>query len=212
MLGTTEKTRMMSKKLSVLMTLFCVCLIASNLFETKIFQICGITLTGGFLIFPISYILNDCLTEVYGFGKARSVILTAFAMNAFVVLTAQLVRILPAAPFWDGQEHFDYIFAADLRITIASMLAFLAGSLLNSLVMVRMKARQGEKGFGWRAVASSLVGESVDSLVFFPIAFFGVGARNLLVMMVTQIILKTVYEIVVLPVTALFVKHLKNNS
>lgn len=202
----------MTKTFSVLSTLFCVCLIASNLFETKIFEFCGLTLTGGFLIFPISYILNDCLTEVYGYKRARFVILTAFAMNAFVVLAAQLVRILPAAPFWQGQQHFDYIFAADLRITAASMLAFLVGSILNAHVMVRMKERQGEKGFGWRAVVSSLAGESVDSLVFFPVAFFGVGIRNLLVMMVTQIILKTLYEIIVLPVTATCVKRLKKQE
>lgn len=202
----------MTKTFSVLSTLFCVCLIASNLFETKIFEFCGLTLTGGFLIFPISYILNDCLTEVYGYKRARFVILTAFAMNAFVVLAAQLVRILPAAPFWQGQQHFDYIFAADLRITAASMLAFLIGSILNAHVMVRMKERQGEKGFGWRAVVSSLAGESVDSLVFFPVAFFGVGIRNLLVMMVTQIILKTLYEIIVLPVTATCVKRLKKRE
>lgn len=202
----------MTKTFSVLSTLFCVCLIASNLFETKIFEFCGLTLTGGFLIFPISYILNDCLTEVYGYKRARFVILTAFAMNAFVVLAAQLVRILPAAPFWQGQQHFDYIFAADFRITAASMLAFLVGSILNAHVMVRMKERQGEKGFGWRAVVSSLAGESVDSLVFFPVAFFGVGIRNLLVMMVTQIILKTLYEIIVLPVTATCVKRLKKQE
>ena len=202
----------MTKTFSVLSTLFCVCLIASNLFETKIFDFCGITLTGGFLIFPISYILNDCLTEVYGYRKARFAILTAFGMNAFLVLAAQLVRILPSAPFWQGQEHFDYIFAADLRITAASMLAFLFGSILNSIVMVRMKERQGEKGFGWRAVASSLVGESVDSIVFFPIAFMGVGIRNILVMMVTQIVLKTAYEVIVLPLTATCVKYLKRHD
>ena len=207
-LGTTIKTREMTKRFSVLSTLFCVCLIASNLFETKIFVAGPLTLTGGFLIFPVSYILNDCLTEVYGFRKARFVILTAFAMNAFVVLTAQFVRMLPPAHFWDGQEHFDYIFASDLRITAASMLAFLAGSILNSLVMSRMKERQGSRGFGWRAVASSLAGESVDSIIFFPIAFWGVGLDNLLTMMITQILLKTLYEVIVLPLTAVFVRRL----
>lgn len=201
----------MSRKFTLLAIVFCVCLIASNIFEIKIFEAGPLTLTGGFLIFPISYIINDCLSEVYGFKKARFVIFTAFAMNLFFVLVAQIVRILPGAPFWDGQEHIEYIFTADLRITVASMLAFVAGSLLNSLVMVKMKARQGERGFGWRAIASSLVGESVDSLVFFPIAFWGVGHENLIKMMVTQIILKTLYEVIVLPLTATFVKHLKAN-
>lgn len=189
--------------------LFCVCLIASNIFETKIFDAGPITLTGGFLVFPISYILGDCMTEVYGFRKARFVILASVALNLFFVGTAQIVRVLPPEVFWDGQEHFDYIFAADLRITLASMAAFACGSILNALVMDRMKRRQGERGFGWRAVLSSLVGESADSLVFFPIAFWGVGVRNMLIMMATQIVLKTAYEVVALPITSSVVRKMK---
>jgi len=188
---------------------FCVCLIASNLFETKIFDAGIMPLTGGFLIFPISYILNDCITEVYGLKRMRFVIWTAFAMNAFVVLVAQLVRILPPASFWNGQEHFDFVFAADLRITIASMSAFLVGSLVNAFIMERMKRRNARGGFCARAVVSSLFGECVDSIVFFPIAFWGVGARNLLTLMLVQIVLKTLYEIIVLPLTASVVNHLK---
>jgi len=202
----------MPKRFIILSTLFCVCLIASNLFETKIFGLGPLTLTGGFLIFPISYIINDCLTEVYGYRSTRFVIWTAFAMNAFVVLMAQIIRILPPALYWNGQEHIDYVFAADLRITAASMAAFLVGSLLNAKVMGRMKERDGEKRFGWRAVFSSLIGETADSLIFFPIAFFGIGFRNIIVLMVTQIVLKTAYEILVLPLTAAFVRHLKKDG
>ena len=199
----------MSKKFTVLAILFCVCLIASNLFETKIFTAGFITLTGGFVLFPVSYIINDCISEVYGYRKAKFVIWTAFAMNAFFVLSSQLVKILPGASFWDGQEHFDYIFNANLRITMASMLAFLTGSIMNAKVMSRMKHRDGERRFGFRAVMSSLAGESIDSLVFFPIAFFGVGLKNLVIMMLTQIALKTLYEVILLPITTQFVKYLK---
>lgn len=189
-----------------------VCLIASNLFEIKIFAAGPLTLTGGLLIFPISYILNDCVTEVYGFRSARFAIFTAMAMNVFVVAVAQVVRILPPAGFWDGQQSFDYIFAADLRITAASMAAFLCGSLVNAGIMDKMRRSSLDgSGFGWRAIASTLAGESVDSLVFFPIAFMGVGFRNMLVMMVTQIVLKTMYEILILPVTANVVQWLRNN-
>ncbi len=211
------KNKKMSRKFTFLASLFTVCLIASNLFEIKIFQGLvwpfgnhpSLPLTGGFLIFPISYILNDCLTEVYGLKNARLVIWMAFLMNLSVVGMAQVVRILPSAEFWNGQAHFDYIFAADLRITAASMAAFLLGSLVNARVMSRMKVFQGENGFGWRAVVSSLAGESIDSVVFFPIAFWGVGFRHMLVMMLTQIVLKTLYEVLVLPLTSLFVKRLK---
>ena len=200
---------MNSSRYTVLTVLFCTCLIASNIFETKIFDAGVLTLTGGFLVFPISYILNDCLTEVYGARKARFAIITAFAMNIFFVGMAQLVRILPAESFWDGQEHFDYIFKADLRITAASMAAFLVGSLLNSHVMVKMKERDGQKYFGWRAVVSTIAGETADSIIFFPIAFWPQGWRNILIMMATQIILKTLYEVLVLPITARFVRDLK---
>ena len=194
------------------MAILCsVCLIASNLFETKIFSASFLTLTGGLLIFPISYIVNDCITELYGFKWARFAILTAFGLNAFFVLMAQLVIALPPEEFWDGQEHFKYIFNADLRITIASMLAFICGSLLNALVMSKMKAVQGDKGFGWRAVLSSLAGESCDSLIFFPIAFWNVGFKNIVIMMVTQIVLKTLYEVIVLPITATVVKNFKQH-
>lgn len=203
----------MSRRFIVLAILFNVCLIASNLFETKIFAAGPLTLTGGLLVFPISYILNDCITEIWGFRNARFVIHTAFIMNLFTVGIAQLVRILPPATFWNGQEHFDYIFAADLRITIASMLAFLCGSLVNSLIMDRMRrSSDGGRGFGWRAIVSTLGGESLDSVIFFPIAFWGVGVRSMLVMMVTQIVLKTVYEIIILPATSAVVKRLRRTE
>lgn len=196
----------MNKKFVLLAILFNVCLIASNLFETKIFTAGSLTLTGGLLIFPISYIINDCITEVYGFRNARNVIVTAMCMNLFLVFMAQLVIMLPEAPFWDGQQHFEYVFKADLRITIASMAAFLTGSILNALVMDRMRSKGGR--FGIRAIVSTVIGETADSLVFFPIAFWAVGLSNMVVMMVTQIILKTLYEIIVLPVTCMVVKKI----
>lgn len=203
----------MSKRFILLAILFNVCLIASNLFETKIFTWGSVVLTGGLLIFPVSYIINDCLTEIWGYRNARFVIWTAFAMNILVVGTAQIVRILPPAAFWDGQEHFDFIFRTDLRITAASMLAFVCGSLVNSLIMDRMRrASDSGRGFGWRAILSTLGGESLDSVIFFPIAFYGVGMRNMLIMMLTQIILKTAYEIAVLPVTARVVKNLRKTE
>jgi conserved hypothetical integral membrane protein len=202
----------MSRRFTLLAAVFCVCLVASNLFETKIFDAGLITLTGGFLIFPISYIINDCLTEVYGYKNARFVILTGFALNLLFVLAAQIIRLLPPESFWDGQEHFDYVFKADMRITAASMLAFITGSILNAKVMAKMKAKQGEKGFGWRAIASTLVGEGADSIIFFPIAFWGVGAVNMIKMMAAQIVLKTIYEIIVLPVTRAVVRDLKKKE
>ena len=167
---------------------FNVCLIASNLFETKLFMAGPVALTGGVIIFPISYIINDCLVEVWGYRKARLVIWSGFLMNFFVVAMAQIVRILPAAPFWDGGPHFDYVFAMAPRVTLASMMAFLCGSTVNAWIMSRMKVASKGKRFSLRAIVSSIGGETVDSLIFFPIAFWGLGAKEMLQLMLTQIV------------------------
>jgi uncharacterized integral membrane protein (TIGR00697 family) len=131
---------------------FTVCLIASNLFATKIFSLAGINLPGAVVIFPISYILNDCLAEVWGYRKARLIIWTGFLMNLFVVLAAQLVVWLPPASFWDAAPHFNYVFSMAPRVFIASLLAFLAGSTLNAYVLSRMKAASQGKYFAVRAI------------------------------------------------------------
>ena len=189
--------------------LFVVCLIASNLFETKLFTAFGISLTGGVIIFPVSYIINDCLVEVYGYRKSRLVIWMGFAMNFFLVATAQIVRLLPASPFWDGGDHFNYIFSLAPRVTLASLLAFISGSTINALIMSKMKIAQKGKGFSLRAIVSTIGGEGVDSLIFFPIAFWGIGMAEMAKLMVTQIVIKTAYEIVILPLTNLCVSRLK---
>ena len=200
---------MLSVPFVLMAIVFNVCLIASNLFETKVFEAGPLALTGGVLIFPVSYIINDCIVEVWGYRKARLVIWTGFAMNFFVVVMAQIVRLLPAADFWDGGEHFDYIFALAPRVTLASLLAFLSGSTVNAWIMSIMKVSSGGRRFSVRAVVSSVCGETVDSLIFFPIAFWGIGCDNMLRLMVLQIVLKTVYEIVILPVTAIVVRSVK---
>ena len=189
--------------------LFVVCLIASNLFATKVMCIGGINLPGAVVIFPISYILNDCICEVWGFRKTRLVIWTAFAMNIFVVLVGQLLVWMPAASFWDGGPHFDYMVRMAPRGVVASLLAFLVGSTINSLVMSKMKLADKGKRFGVRAILSSLAGEFADSMIFMPIAFWGTPVQTLLTMMLAQVSFKVLYEIVILPVTARVVRKVK---
>lgn len=189
---------------------FTVCLITSNLFATKVFSLgWGINLPGAVIIFPISYILNDCLSEVWGYRKARLVIWTAFAANLLVVLLGQVVVWLPAASFWDGGEHFDYMFNMAPRVAFASLLAFLAGSTLNAFVMSKMKVADQGRRFGVRAILSSVAGELLDSLIFMPIAFFGSPVKMLATMMVFQVSFKLVYEIVILPLTSYVVRRMK---
>ena len=118
--------------------LFNVCLIASNFLEIKVIEVFSLTVTGGLLVFPISYIINDCIAEVWGFRKARLIIWSGFASNFFVIGLAQIVVMLPAAPYWEGEEGFNFVFRMAPRIAFASMIAVLVGSFLNAYVMSGM--------------------------------------------------------------------------
>lgn len=204
----------MKEKVSVpfmlLGILFNVCLIAANLLETKVVQVGSLTVTAGLLVFPISYIINDCIAEVWGFKKARLIIWSGFAMNFFVVALGLIAVAIPAAPFWEGEEHFNFVFGMAPRIVFASLMAFLAGSFLNAYVMSKMKVATQGRHFSARAILSTLVGETADSLIFFPVAFGGIIAwKELLIMMGLQIILKSLYEVIILPVTIRVVKVIK---
>ena len=190
--------------------LFNVCLIAANLLETKVIQVGSLTVTAGLLVFPISYIINDCIAEVWGFKKARLIIWSGFAMNFFVVALGLIAVAIPAAPFWEGEEHFDFVFGMAPRIVAASLMAFLVGSFLNAYVMSKMKVASQGRNFSARAIWSTVVGETADSLIFFPVAFGGVIAwKELLIMMGIQIVLKSLYEVMILPVTIRVVKAIK---
>ena len=204
----------MKEKVSVpfmlLGILFNVCLIAANLLETKVIQIGSLTVTAGLLVFPISYIINDCIAEVWGFKKARLIIWSGFTMNFFVVALGLIAVAIPAAPFWEGEEHFDFVFGMAPRIVAASLMAFLVGSFLNAYVMSKIKLSSRGRHFSARAILSTLAGETADSLIFFPVAFGGIIAwRELLIMMCIQIILKSMYEVIILPVTIRVVKAIK---
>ena len=204
----------MKEKVSVpfmlLGILFNVCLIAANLLETKVIQVGSLTVTAGLLVFPISYIINDCIAEVWGFKKARLIIWSGFAVNFFVVALGLIAVAIPAAPFWEGEEHFDFVFGMAPRIVAASLMAFLVGSFLNAYVMSKMKVASQGRNFSARAIWSTVVGETADSLIFFPVAFGGVIAwKELLIMMGIQIVLKSLYEVIILPVTIRVVKAIK---
>lgn len=205
---------MKNKKVSVaylwLAVVFVTCLIASNMFETKLLDLGFFNVTAGLLCFPISYVIGDVTTEVYGFKAARRVIWAGFAMNFFVVALGGIACMLPSPAFWDKGEAFNAVFGLAPRIACASLTAFVSGSIINAWVMDRMHNLHGEKHFSLRAIASTLAGEGVDSIIFFPMAFGGtMPAIELLKMMLVQIVLKTLYEVIILPVTIQVVKHFK---
>lgn len=190
--------------------LFCVCLITANVLETKQISVGPFNITGGLIVFPISYIINDCVCEVWGYGKARMLIWTGFAMNFLFVTFGALCDLLPAAPYWDNEAGFHAIFGLAPRIAAASFVAFIIGSFVNAYVMSRMKISSGGRNFSARAILSTVYGETADSLIFFPLALGGVvPLRELPILIISQVVLKTLYEILVLPVTIRVVRTTK---
>lgn len=197
----------------LLTVVFTTCLLISNLVASKIVVIASVAVPVGIFLFPITYIINDVIAEVWGFRKARLMIWLAFAMNFFAVLFYQFAVALPPAPFWSGQDAFSTILSQTPRIAIASLLAFLAGSFLNAYVMSKMKVAMNGNKFSVRAIASTMVGEAADSVIFISIAFCGIlTTYQLVMMMITQALLKTLYEIIILPITQRVVVYIKKKE
>ncbi len=205
----------MNRQVSVLYMLagilFATCLLISNLLATKIIMIGPWSAPAGVLIFPIAYILNDVIVEVWGYRKARLIIWTGFGVNILAALFFTLGIAVPAAPFWKSQQAFVTILGFAPRIVVASLLAYLTGSFINAFVMSKVKILMKGRSFSVRAILSTLFGETADSLIFITVAFAGMFPPNLiLAMIVTQAFLKTAYEIIILPLTILVVKKVKS--
>ena len=201
-----KKMKVNNNKVSVLFMLFCilfcVCLISANVLETKQISVGPISLTGGLIVFPISYIINDCVCEVWGYRKAKLIIWTGFTMNFLFVMFGSIADLIPGAPYWHNQQGFHAVFGLAPRIAFASFLAFLAGSFINAYVMSKMKIQSKGKNFSLRAILSTIFGESADSIIFFPLALSGViPTHEMLPLIISQVILKTLYEVLILPVT-----------
>ncbi len=187
-----------NQKISVLFmlfgTLFCVCLITANVLETKQISFGPANMTAGLIVFPVSYIINDVVCEVWGYRRTRLLIWLGFAMNFMFVVFGAVADWIPGAPYWHGEEGFHQIFGLAPRIAGASFIAFLAGSFVNAYVMSKMKLNSEGKNFSLRAVMSTIFGELTESLV------------------ITQVTLKTLYEIVALPVTIRVVNFTKKHD
>ena len=190
--------------------LFAICLLISNILATKIILIGSWAAPAGVLIFPIAYIINDVIVEVWGYQKARLIIWSGFAVNLLAAIFFTLAIVVPAAPFWQNQAAFSTILGNTPRIIAASLLAYLTGSFLNAFVMSKVKILMKGKDFSVRAILSTLVGEAADSFIFIIIAFAGNLPFNILIGMIfTQATIKTIYEIVILPFTIIVVKWVK---
>ncbi len=215
---TTQPSRLQYKYYEFVMVAFVVILVCSNLIgPAKIAQLdlplVGVlTFGAGVLFFPISYVFGDVLTEVYGYARSRRVIWAGFAGLAFASFMAWVVVALPPAPFWKNQEAYEIAFGSAWRIALASMIAYFCGEFVNSFVLAKMKIATPGRWLWSRTIGSTLFGEGVDSVLFYPLAFWGTGIipnEALPKVMAAQFVAKVAVEVAFTPVTYAIVGWLK---
>jgi len=199
--------------LSVITGLFVAVLIISNLASTKILDLGFFVFDGGTLLFPLSYIFGDILTEVYGYKKSRRVIWTGFASLILMSIVLAAVSYLPAAQGWGNQEAFNAILGVVPRIVLASLIAYFAGEFSNSYILAKMKIKSKGKALWKRTIGSTLVGECVDTLLFVTIAFWGtIPAELFVALVISNYIFKTLIEVLFTPLTYRIVNFLKQKE
>lgn len=192
----------------ILSGVFCASLIISNILAFKTFMIGNVVLPTAVILFPVVYITNDILTEVFGFERTKTVILTGFAMNMIAVIGYNIAIKLPEPEFFEGQEAFKMVVGNSFRVLLASMVSYIIGSIANAKVMEQMK--NGNSLFS-RCVLSTFIGEGLDALIFITIAFIRtMSLPSLIVMVVCQAMFKSIYEIVCYPVTKALIRRTMN--
>lgn len=197
----------------IVTAVFVTCLITANITAVKLIEVSGVVLPAAVIIFPISYIVGDVLTEVYGYQQARRVIWLGFFCNLIAIAAIWLAAMLPSASFWDGQPAYDRILGYTPRLLVASFLAYLIGEFANSFVLAKLKIATQGRWLWTRTVTSTLIGQGLDSLVFITLAFGGViPAAGLISAIVAQWLFKSVYEIIATPFTYGAVNALKRRE
>ncbi len=193
--------------------IFVTCLVISNIIAVKLFMLGGFVLPAGIVIFPVSYLLADVLTEVYGFRAARRVIWLGFLCNLLAAIAIYVGGSLPPAGFWPDQAAYDKILGATPRILAASFAAYLVGEFANTIIMSRLKVAMAGRHLWLRAIGSTLVGQGLDSAVFISIAFSGIMPMPILLgAIVTQWLVKSAYEALATPLTYGMVAFLKHRE
>ena len=209
----TSAPRQYSIWFVVVVAVFVTCLLIANIIAVKLVTIFGLTVPAAIIIFPLSYICGDVLTEVYGYRRARQVIWLGFACNLLAVAAIWIGGILPGAAFWDAQAAYERILGFSARLLVASFTAYLIGSLANALVLARMKVLTSGRMLWTRTIGSTLIGEGLDSLIFIAIAFWGIlPPTAMLTAVVTQWLFKVAYEALVTPLTYVVVNFLRRRE
>lgn len=195
----------------LIMAAFVTLLLCSNLIgAAKVCHIWGISFGGTLIFFPITYLFGDILTEVYGYKRSRKVVWTGFGAMGFASFVSWLILALPPAETWNHQAELELIFGQTPRLVAASLIAYLIGELANSYVLAKMKIMTQGKWLWTRIVGSTIVGEAIDSVIFYPLAFFGVWPTKLLLsVMATSYVFKVIWETLMTPLTYKIVGFLK---
>ncbi len=187
-----------------------VLLCADVIGAAKVARLWGFTFGAGVLFFPISYIFGDVLTEVYGYARARKVVWAGFGALAFASFMSWAILAFPPAPGWPHQPAYETVFGSTPRIVLASLVAYFCGEFCNSYVLAKMKLRTDGRLLWTRTIGSTIVGEAVDSAVFYPVAFLGVWSNDLVLrVMLSNYTIKVLWEVVMTPVTYRVVNFLK---
>lgn len=196
------------------MASFVTILLCSNLIgAAKVVTVWGFTFGAGVLFFPISYIFGDILTEVYGYARARKVVWAGFGAIIFASFMSWVVVTLPPAAGWNDQRAYESVFGQTPRIVFASLAAFFAGEFANSYVLAKMKVLTSGRHLWTRTIGSTIVGEGVDSIVFYPLAFLYVWETRLVItVMISNYVIKVLWEVLVTPVTYQVVGFLKKSE
>ncbi len=203
--------QLMSKVSHTITTIYVSSLIAANIAAVKIIDVFGLHLSSGIIVFPIVYIIGDVVTEVYGYKEMRKIIFSGFFANLIVTAVITFTILLPSAPFWNYQEEYKLILGQSFIILTASFMGYLCGSLLNSWTMDKMKKVTKGKHLWLRIILSNIVGEGADTLIFITVAFSSIfNQQQVIEMVFTQWILKVVYETLIIPITSLVIKKLKD--
>ena len=197
----------------IIVAFFVTALITANITSVKLIGFLGLAIDAGTIIFPISYIFGDVLTEVYGYRQARRVIWLGFFCNLLAVGAISLGGVLPAAPFWEGQQAYETILGYAWRLLAASFCAYLVGEFANSYVLAKMKVATGGRWLWSRTIGSTLVGQGLDSAVFVVLAFSGTIPTGALVgIILVNWLFKSAYEAAATPLTYLVVNFLKRRE
>ena len=193
--------------------LFVTCLLTANIIAVKFILLLGFLLPAGVIVFPLSYLFGDVLTEVYGYAAARRIIWLGFFCNLLAVIAFTIGGIAPAAPFWPDQAAYNTILGYAPRLLLGSFIAYLVGEFTNSFVLARLKIATKGRWLWTRTIGSTLVGEGLDTLIFILIAFWGtLPASMLLQAILTQWIFKVTYEVIATPFTYWIVGFLKRRE